>query len=177
MRSLENERVSKRNSILVRKCMRRSESEGDIDGGGGSLRRHVNAHKANSMTILFTNPMSSRRSEPAGKMSDKSVTYEQSEEEDLEMFEQDLQEDAQWKRIQQNTFTRWANEKLKVINKNIDDLEIDLSDGLRLISLIEVLAQKQLPKHNKKPIFRSITKVGKCVSGFKVFGRRGNKNR
>ncbi|XP_076247871.1 filamin A protein cher isoform X2 [Calliopsis andreniformis] len=86
---------------------------------------------------------------------DKSVKYEQAEEEDVDMFEQDLLEDAQWKRIQQNTFTRWANEKLKVINKNIDDLEFDLSDGLRLISLIEVLAQKQLPKHNKKPIFRS----------------------
>nr|XP_034194132.1 filamin-A isoform X4 [Osmia lignaria] len=87
---------------------------------------------------------------------DKSVKCENAEEEEYdEMFEQDLQEDAQWKRIQQNTFTRWANERLKAANKNIDNLETDLSDGLRLISLIEVLAQKKLPKHSQRPTFRS----------------------
>ncbi|XP_053983862.1 filamin-A isoform X1 [Hylaeus volcanicus] len=85
---------------------------------------------------------------------DKSVTHENAEEED-DMFEQNLLEEAEWKRIQQNTFTRWANEKLKSINEHIDDLESDLSDGLRLISLIEVLAQKKLPKHNQRPTFRS----------------------
>lgn len=69
--------------------------------------------------------------------------------------ERDLAEDAQWKRIQQNTFTRWANEHLKTIDKNIISLETDLSDGLRLIALIEVLSHKRMPKHNKRPTFRS----------------------
>lgn len=69
--------------------------------------------------------------------------------------ERDLAEDAQWKRIQQNTFTRWANEHLKIINSNINNLETDLSDGLRLIALIEILSQKRMPKYNKRPTFRS----------------------
>lgn len=69
--------------------------------------------------------------------------------------ERELAEDAQWKKIQQNTFTRWANEHLKTVEKHIGNLETDLSDGLRLITLIEVLAGKRLPKHNKKPSFRS----------------------
>ncbi|XP_017762740.1 PREDICTED: filamin-A-like, partial [Eufriesea mexicana] len=86
---------------------------------------------------------------------DKSVKCENAEEEDDDMFEQDFLEDAQWKRTQQNTFTRWANEKLKTVNRHIDDLECDLSDGLHLIGLIEVLAQKKLPKHSQRPIFRS----------------------
>ncbi|XP_036141495.1 filamin-A isoform X4 [Monomorium pharaonis] len=87
---------------------------------------------------------------------DKSVKCENSaKEEEDEMFERELAEDAQWKRIQQNTFTRWANERLKAANKHIADLECDLSDGLRLVSLIEVLAQKRLPKHNQRPTFRS----------------------
>ena len=55
--------------------------------------------------------------------------------------ERELAEDAEWKRIQQNTFTRWANEHLKQADKSISDLETDLSDGLKLISLIEVLMQ------------------------------------
>lgn len=69
--------------------------------------------------------------------------------------ERDLAEDAQWKRIQQNTFTRWANERLKIIDKNINSLETDLSDGLRLIALIEILSQKRMPRYNKRPTFRS----------------------
>ncbi|GLH11661.1 Spectrin beta chain [Gryllus bimaculatus] len=69
--------------------------------------------------------------------------------------ERELAEDAQWKRIQQNTFTRWANEHLKSVNKHIGNLETDLCDGLRLITLIEVLSGKRLPKHTKRPTFRS----------------------
>lgn len=77
------------------------------------------------------------------------------EEEDMAATERELAEDAQWKRIQQNTFTRWANEHLKTGNKHIGNLETDLCDGLRLITLIEVLSGKFLPKHNKRPSFRS----------------------
>ena len=58
--------------------------------------------------------------------------------------ERELAEDAEWKRIQQNTFTRWANEHLKQADKSISDLETDLSDGLKLISLIEVLLQLRI---------------------------------
>ena len=70
--------------------------------------------------------------------------------------ERELAEDAEWKRIQQNTFTRWANEHLKTVDKAIDDLSKDLSDGLKLIALIEVLSGKKMPRHNKRPNFRYI---------------------
>jgi len=76
-------------------------------------------------------------------------------EDEMVATERELAEDAQWKRIQQNTFTRWANEHLKTVSKSIGNLETDLSDGLRLIALIEVLSGRRLPKHNKRPTFRS----------------------
>lgn len=60
-----------------------------------------------------------------------------------------------WKKIQQNTFTRWTNEHLKKIHQNVANLETDLEDGLRLIGLLQVLSGKTLPKHSKKPNFRS----------------------
>ncbi|KAL7729866.1 hypothetical protein ACLKA6_014719 [Drosophila palustris] len=63
--------------------------------------------------------------------------------------------DAPWKKIQQNTFTRWANEHLKTADSSIENLETDFSDGLRLIALVEVLSQKQMPKHNRNPTFRT----------------------
>ncbi|XP_041460314.1 filamin-B-like isoform X2 [Lytechinus variegatus] len=82
--------------------------------------------------------------------------YDLEEEEEMPMAERDLADDAPWKRIQQNTFTRWCNEHLKVAKKHISSLESDLSDGLRLIALIEVLSQKRISKFNKRPTFRSM---------------------
>ena len=62
--------------------------------------------------------------------------------------------DAEWKRIQQNTFTRWCNEHLKCANLYIYDIEKDLSDGLKLIALLQVLSHKKIARYNKKPTFR-----------------------
>ena len=66
-----------------------------------------------------------------------------------------LSEDAEWKRIQQNTFTRWVNEKLKCRSLKIECLENDLGNGLLLIALLESLSGKTVGKFNKKPNFRS----------------------
>lgn len=59
--------------------------------------------------------------------------------------------DAEWKRIQKKTFTRWCNEHLKAQKLFVEDLSSDLSDGVRLIVLIEVLARKMLGRYNKRP--------------------------
>lgn len=61
--------------------------------------------------------------------------------------------DAEWKKIQQNTFTRWCNEHLKCVNQYIYTLESDLCDGLKLISLLQVLSHKRIARYNKKPTF------------------------
>ena len=62
--------------------------------------------------------------------------------------------DAEWKKIQQNTFTRWCNEHLRNVNLYIYDLETDLCDGLKLIALLQVLSHKKIRRFNKKPIFK-----------------------
>ena len=81
--------------------------------------------------------------------------YDDEEDEEMPMTERDLADDAQWKLIQKNTFTRWANEHLKTVNKGIADLETDLSDGLRLIALVEVLSGKKFKHVNRRPNFRT----------------------
>lgn len=71
--------------------------------------------------------------------------------------EKDLADDAPWKKIQQNTFTRWCNEHLKCVNKRLTDLQLDFSDGLRLIALLEVLSQKKMyRKYHPRPTFRQM---------------------
>ncbi|KAJ1351554.1 hypothetical protein KIN20_007591 [Parelaphostrongylus tenuis] len=64
-------------------------------------------------------------------------------------------DDAEWKIIQQNTFTRWVNNHLKKAGDSIKNLETDFSDGLKLISLAAVLSQKNVGRFNKKVNFRS----------------------
>ena len=61
------------------------------------------------------------------------------------------EDDADWKRIQQKTFTRWCNQQLKVQNVAIEDLNVAFCDGVNLIVLMEVLSRKALGKYNKKP--------------------------
>uniref|UniRef100_A0A8C2WE17 Filamin B n=1 Tax=Cyclopterus lumpus TaxID=8103 RepID=A0A8C2WE17_CYCLU len=75
----------------------------------------------------------------------------------MPVTEKDLAEDAPWKKIQQNTFTRWINEHLKCVNKRIGDLQLDLGDGLRLIALLEVLSHKKMSrKYHPRPNFRQM---------------------
>jgi filamin len=42
-----------------------------------------------------------------------------------------------------------------LVNRRIDNLQYDLSDGLSLIALIEVLSHKKLTRYNKRPTFLS----------------------
>lgn len=74
---------------------------------------------------------------------------------DDDWLHEGLADDAIWKRIQQNTFTRWANEHLKTVNKYIACLESDLSDGIRLLALVEVLSGKKLPRYNARPTMKA----------------------
>ncbi|XP_061815670.1 filamin-C isoform X1 [Nerophis lumbriciformis] len=85
------------------------------------------------------------------------VVQEEGQEEEMPATEKDLAEDAPWKKIQQNTFTRWCNEHLKCLHKRIMDLQKDLGDGLKLIGLLEVLSQKNMyRKYHGRPNFRQM---------------------
>lgn len=112
----------------------------------GSVAINMNNINNEDWKAAGTQPVSVSISTTSGSVDD---------DEEMAATERELAEDAQWKRIQQNTFTRWANEHLKTVSKHIGNLETDLCDGLRLITLIEVLSGKNLPKHNKRPTFRS----------------------
>ncbi|XP_064455536.1 filamin-A-like [Ornithodoros turicata] len=56
-----------------------------------------------------------------------------------------------WIEIQEKTFTNWVNEQLRSVGEAVTDLRKDFTDGLRLISLIEVLQKRRL-KRIKKPL-------------------------
>ncbi|VDK34571.1 unnamed protein product [Taenia asiatica] len=80
---------------------------------------------------------------------------DEEEEGEIPLAERELAEDAEWKLIQKNTFTRWANEHLKNKGTSVDDIQFDFADGLRLIDLIESLSGQKFRHVNRKPSFRT----------------------
>uniref|UniRef100_A0A8C3P8W2 Filamin C n=1 Tax=Chrysemys picta bellii TaxID=8478 RepID=A0A8C3P8W2_CHRPI len=105
-------------------------------------------------------PFPGRRAPRAAEMNSHSCPEAPAageEAEEMPATEKDLAEDAPWKKIQQNTFTRWCNEHLKCVHKRLGDLQRDLGDGLRLIALLEVLSQKRMyRKYHARPNFRQM---------------------
>ena len=59
-----------------------------------------------------------KRAEEAGGGEKKEDWYEEA----MANAERELAEDAEWKRIQENTFTRWVNEHLRQAGTSINDL-------------------------------------------------------
>ena len=62
--------------------------------------------------------------------------------------------DSPWKQIQMKTFTRWCNQHLNKVNRNIECLKTDLSDGLNLITLVSLLSNEEITRYNRKPTFK-----------------------
>ncbi len=54
--------------------------------------------------------------------------------------------DKSWVYVQKKTFTNWVNDKLKATDCKVEDLQVDLKDGIVLITLMQVLAPgKKMP--------------------------------
>lgn len=73
---------------------------------------------------------------------------------------------AEWERIQTKTFTKWVNSHLAKKGSKIENLLTDLTDGVKLIELLEVIADEKFPKYEKQPKMR-IHKVENNVKALK----------
>ncbi|KAI9764275.1 MAG: hypothetical protein M1840_008566 [Geoglossum simile] len=62
--------------------------------------------------------------------------------------------EQQWVTVQQKTFTKWLNTKIKARDVAVTDLVTDLSDGVILIHLLEILGNESLGRYASKPKLR-----------------------
>jgi Ca2+-binding EF-hand superfamily protein len=62
--------------------------------------------------------------------------------------------EQQWVKVQQKTFTKWLNSKITARHLEINDLITDLSDGIVLIHLLEILGGESLGRYASKPKLR-----------------------
>ena len=78
---------------------------------------------------------------------------------------------TQQREIQLNTFTRWCNHHLSQVNESIPDLETGFQDGLKLVSLLQVLSKKEIPaKIFRKPKFlvQKVFNIDACLAFMSV---------
>ncbi|PSK55700.1 hypothetical protein B9Z65_4578 [Elsinoe australis] len=59
-----------------------------------------------------------------------------------------------WVKVQEKTFGKWFNSKLKARDVQIKDLVADLSDGVMLIHLLEILSNESLGRYASRPKLR-----------------------
>ncbi|MCJ1286777.1 hypothetical protein MMC26_006123 [Xylographa opegraphella] len=62
--------------------------------------------------------------------------------------------EPQWITVQQKTFTKWLNSKVQPRDVAVNDLVKDLSDGVILIHLLEILGNESLGRYASRPKLR-----------------------
>nr|XP_026692457.1 alpha-actinin-2 isoform X2 [Ciona intestinalis] len=72
--------------------------------------------------------------------------------------------DPAWERQQRKTFTAWCNSHLRKAGTQIEHIEEDFRNGLKLMLLLEVISGEQLPKPDRgKMRFHKIANVNKAL--------------
>lgn len=72
--------------------------------------------------------------------------------------------DPAWEKQQKKTFTAWCNSHLRKAGTQIEIIEEDFRDGLKLMLLLEVISGEQLPKPDRgKMRFHKIANVNKAL--------------
>ncbi|XP_048738035.1 alpha-actinin-like isoform X1 [Ostrea edulis] len=72
--------------------------------------------------------------------------------------------DPAWEKQQKKTFTAWCNSHLRKAGTQIENIEEDFRNGLKLMLLLEVISGEQLPKPDRgKMRFHKIANVNKAL--------------
>ncbi|EGC35011.1 hypothetical protein DICPUDRAFT_47922 [Dictyostelium purpureum] len=77
-----------------------------------------------------------------------------------------------WEITQKKTFTAWCNSHLRKLGSNIEQIDSDFTDGIKLAQLLEVISNDPVFKVNKTPKLRihSIQNVGLCLKHIEAHG-------
>lgn len=72
--------------------------------------------------------------------------------------------DPLWEKQQRKTFTAWCNSHLRKAGTQIEEINEDFRNGLKLMLLLEVISGEQLPKPDRgKMRFHKIANVNKAL--------------
>lgn len=79
-------------------------------------------------------------------------------------WDRDLLLDPAWEKQQRKTFTAWCNSHLRKAGTQIDNIDEDFRDGLKLMLLLEVISGERLPKPERgKMRVHKINNVNKAL--------------
>uniref|UniRef100_A0A8C1UUI7 Actinin, alpha 4 n=1 Tax=Cyprinus carpio TaxID=7962 RepID=A0A8C1UUI7_CYPCA len=94
------------------------------------------------------------------RLSGEQQTYMEQEND----WDRDLLLDPAWEKQQRKTFTAWCNSHLRKAGTQIENIEEDFRDGLKLMLLLEVISGERLPKPERgKMRVHKINNVNKAL--------------
>ena len=112
----------------------------------------------------MTDPNAPNPSDPSAEAGEEPCGYFYGEE-DKQLL------DPAWERQQKKTFTAWINSHLRKVDVQIEVLEEDLRDGLKLMLLLEVISSERLPKPERGRLrFHLVANVNKALEFIKQKG-------
>ncbi|XP_068111045.1 alpha-actinin-1 [Hyperolius riggenbachi] len=80
-------------------------------------------------------------------------------------WDRDLLLDPAWEKQQRKTFTAWCNSHLRKAGTQIENIDEDFRDGLKLMLLLEVISGERLPKPERgKMRVHKISNVNKALN-------------
>ncbi|XP_063686399.1 mesocentin-like [Bolinopsis microptera] len=101
-------------------------------------------------------PSANRRDASSWQGRPGRMSHDDAHAQEEDFIAQRISEDQGWVRVQTRTFTRWVNENLKTTEYQIENLDDDFGDGLKLVSLLQQLAGKGIgARFTKKPRIRA----------------------
>uniref|UniRef100_A0A674EDA9 Actinin, alpha 2b n=1 Tax=Salmo trutta TaxID=8032 RepID=A0A674EDA9_SALTR len=79
-------------------------------------------------------------------------------------WDRDMLLDPAWEKQQRKTFTAWCNSHLRKAETQIENIEDDFRNGLKLMLLLEIISGERLPKPDRgKMRFHKIANVNKAL--------------
>ena len=139
-----------------------SNGNGTTNGGGGG-----GANSSSYMQQCQASMMSAGAgslSLDAHNSSNISNPYAEDYMQQEEEWEREGLLDPLWEKQQRKTFTAWCNSHLRKAGTQIEEINEDFCNGLKLMLLLEVISSEQLPKPDRgKMRFHKIANVNKAL--------------
>lgn len=130
------------------------------------MNPEMNGYYANPANSVYMQAYQQQQQSPydqvySGKgINPYSEDYMQQEEE----WEREGVLDPLWEKQQRKTFTAWCNSHLRKAGTQIEEINEDFRNGLKLMLLLEVISGEQLPKPDRgKMRFHKIANVNKAL--------------
>jgi hypothetical protein len=142
-------------------------------GGTGAHSPYMQAYHQSANSPYGHNGNGNGNSDPSNPYMYNGASHGDDYMQQEEEWEREGLLDPLWEKQQRKTFTAWCNSHLRKAGTQIEEINEDFRNGLKLMLLLEVISSEQLPKPDRgKMRFHKIANVNKALDFIQSKGVR-----